>query len=92
MSKVTIHIYHGVGIDRKLIKTIYVSTVSDKKINGHRAAQIIRREIPEFKDYGAVTKTIEGWHASRAIKPSDKCSYHYTWEHVYLVEDEPDDF
>jgi len=61
---------------------------SDKKLTAARASKIIKRELPEFFTAMSVSviKTDEGWEASRTIKPSENCEFHYYWEYAVIIE------
>lgn len=92
MARVTFHRYHESGgageRQRHLVETRFVETASTKPVTARRAGQIIAREFPAFYSIGrTVIKTEEGYWASRALKPTPGCAFHYIWEHVYLTED-----
>lgn len=76
--------------ERKLIPTVHLETVSGKSLTGKRAAQLLAREFPEFRVVGGggLSKTDEGWLASRTIRPARNCDYHFIWEHAFVTEDD----
>ena len=92
MQKVKIAIFHSfpdrTGHDRHLVKTIIVEVQSDKRLTAARAAKVLMREVQGFKSRIGLYmhKTDEGWEAMRALEPSEKCDYHYTWEYAVLSE------
>jgi len=92
MSRVKIQIYHENDTkgETRLIRTVWVERDSDKKLTGKQAKQILAREFPQFlKSYGTLlTKDDEGWRASRTIKPSEKCDYHYIREKAFITEED----
>lgn len=72
-----------------MLKKIIITDVqSDKALTASRAAKILSREVEGFKPRIGphIQKTDEGWLAMRAIKPSEKCDYHYTWDYAVLSE------
>jgi hypothetical protein len=93
MPHVTIRIYERDGSAAQtepiLLETRVISTASAKKLTGQRASQLLLRECPEFK--GAVSvmvlKTDRGWKATRAMRPTKGCSYHYIWQEA-IISDE----
>jgi hypothetical protein len=92
MSRVKIQIYHenNAARESKPARTIWIERNSDKKLTGKQARQILAEEFPRFvKSYGILlTKTSEGWRASRTIRPTAKCDYHYIWERAIIAEEE----
>jgi len=92
VKKLQIKIYQTEPSDpkhkRKLIRHLEIENESDKRLTAARASKIIKRELPEFCTCSSVIviKTEEGWQASRAIKPSDKCKFHYFWEYAVISE------
>jgi hypothetical protein len=90
MSNVSIHIYHkngdASGKERELVRTIFITRSSNKKLTSRQALQLIKKEVPEFRKHYGVVKTSEGWLATRSLKPLEKCSFQYIWEEVILTE------
>jgi hypothetical protein len=94
MAHAKIKIYQGGGAatrpDRILIRTVRVETSSDKRLTSKRAGQLLAREFPNFKNArNGMIKTDEGWMATRSLRPTKDCSFHYIWESA-LVTDESD--
>ena len=93
MPQVIIRIYERDGsaaqTEAVLLETRTVETISAKKLTGQRAAQLLLRECPEFKvaTRVMVIKTDKGWQASRAVRPSRGCSYHYIWQDAIVSDD-----
>jgi hypothetical protein len=77
------------GTDEKvLIKSLEVQVESDKPLNAKSATQLIKRVLPEFGELCHMRKTEEGWMTSRAVAPTAKCKYHYTWEHARIRKEQ----
>lgn len=92
MAQVTIKIYQSDGsaapTERKLTRTVHLETSSGKRLTGKRAAQLLAREFPEFQTAGlGMIKTGEGWMATRSLRPTERCSFHYIWEKAVVSED-----
>jgi len=92
VSRVKIQIYHESDAkgETTLVRTVWIDRDSDKKLTGKQAKQILAKEFPQFvKSYGVLlTKSDEGWRASRTIKPTEKCDYHYIWERAIITEED----
>ncbi len=92
MTQVTLKLYHSDGAardhDRELIETRRIETESAKPLTAKRASQVIAREYPQFKTLTGVMviTTDEGWRASRSLRPTAKCGFHYISEEVYVFE------
>ena len=69
---------------RVLIKRIEIENTSAKKLTGNQAKKILAKDCPEFV---TPIKTDEGWQASRCLKPTEKCGYHYIWEYAVISEE-----
>jgi hypothetical protein len=92
MPSVTIRIYEHDGSAAKtepvLLETRIIETASAKKLTGQRASQLLLRECPEFKGATSVMviKTDRGWKATRTVRPTKGCSYHYIWQDVIVSD------
>jgi hypothetical protein len=92
MALVTVQVYHSSGADRErsrvLVETRRIDTGSDKPLTARRAGQVIAREYPAHARVGRpmVIRTEDGWRATRSLRPTAKCDYHYVWEEVILRE------
>lgn len=92
MAHATIKIYQSGGAatrpGRILIRTVRVETSSRKRLTSKRAGQLLAREFPHFKSArNGMIKTDEGWMATRTIRPTEHCSFHYIWESALVTED-----
>ena len=92
MAQATIKIYQSGGAatrpDRVLIRTLRVETASDKRLTSKRAGQLLAREFPDFESaQRGMIKTVEGWMATRTLRPTEHCSFHYVWESALVTED-----
>ena len=89
MPRIIIKIYRkdrsAGNTERVLIRRVEIENSSSKRLTGNRAAKILASNFPEF--WGLI-KTDEGWSASRTIKPTEKCSYHYVWEYAVISEED----
>lgn len=95
MSRVKIQIFHenNSKSETNLVRTVWIETDSAKKLTGKKAGQILANNFPEFDNYSTrngLIKTGKGWSASRTIKPTDKCSFHYIWENAIVTEEDSD--
>ncbi len=93
MSRVKIRIFHenNAKNETTLIRTVWVDSESDKKLTGKKAGRLLANNFPEFDNSSVregLTKTEKGWRASRTLKPTEKCKYHYVWEHAFITEEE----
>ena len=93
MKKIHISIYHENKSKRekKLVRRMVVESESDKRMTAGRAAKIIARHFPEHGDPLIVIRVEDGWWSRRAIKPTEKCSFHYHWEYVIVHKEEHSD-
>lgn len=62
-----------------------IETESHKQLTAKRAILLLARNFPELKHAGVI-KTERGWRATRSVKPTEKCSFHYVWQHYYVAE------
>jgi hypothetical protein len=89
MPNIIVKIYRQNGsagnTERVLIRRVEIENSSAKKLTGNRAAKILACNFPEFL---GMIKTEEGWSASRTIKPTEKCEYHFIWEYVVLSQED----
>lgn len=67
------------------VETRFVVLESDRRLNGAMAARVIRREFPEIGTVSPLSKTEAGWTIQRALKPSEKCEFHFVWRHYTLT-------
>lgn len=92
MSRIKIQIYHENNTKREtnLVRTVWIEKDSDKKLTGKQAKQILVKEFPQFvKSCGtSLSKHEQGWRASRTVKPTEKCEYHYIWENAFITEED----
>ncbi len=93
MSRVKIQIFHENNAkgEISLVRTIWVERDSDKKLTGKKARQILANNFPEFDNFtvrNGLSKAENGWRASRTIKPTEKCKYHYIWENAVITEED----
>ncbi len=92
MSRVTIRIYERDGsanqTDPVLFEIKLIETGSTKQLTAGRAAQLIKREFPDFTSMlnVLVIKTDKGWKATRTLRPVEGCSYHYIWQDIVVSE------
>ncbi len=92
MAYVTLQVYHSNSAAREptrdLVETRRIDTGSDKALTARRAGQIIAREYPAYARIGGamVTRTEDGWRATRPLKPTEARDYHYIWEEVLIRE------
>lgn len=64
-----------------------IETKSRKQLTAKRATLLLARYFPELSDSEAgVVGTERGWMATRSVKPTEKCSFHYVWQHYYVSE------
>jgi hypothetical protein len=93
VKKIQISVYHEDNAKRrkKLVRRMVVESESGKRLTAGRAAKIIARHFPEHGNPLIVIKVDEGWWSSRTIRPTEKCSYHYHWEHVIVHKEEHPD-
>lgn len=94
MSVIKIRIFHEIGSaanrEKKLIRTLRIEQNSDKQLTAKKAGQILARNVPEFDDFAirqGLVKGVEGFYASRTIKATEKCKFHYVWEHAIVSEE-----
>ncbi len=94
MTCVKIQVFHENGgaakTERKLIRTIWIDTESEKGLTGKRAGQILANNLPEFDNNSTRNGLIKGekcWWKRRTIRPTQKCSYHYIWEYAVITEE-----
>jgi hypothetical protein len=92
MAQVTIKIYQIDGsappTERTLTRTFHLETSSGKRLTSKRAGQLLAREFPEFNGArNGMIKTEEGWMATRSLRPTERCSFHYIWEKAVVSED-----
>ena len=93
MSRIKIQIFHenNAKNETTLVRTIWIERNLDKKLTGKKAGQILANNFPEFDNSGirnGLTKIENGWRASRTIKPTEKCNYHYIWERAVITEED----
>ena|SRR5687768_35116 len=93
MSRVKIKIFHENNAkgETKLVRTVWIERDSDKKLTGKKAGQILANNFPEFDNAitrNGLIKTENGWWASRALEPTEKCDYHYIWEQAFITEED----
>lgn len=90
MAQVTLQVYHTDGAARervrRLVETRYLTTESAKALTAKRASQIIARELPAFAGPSGVRviRTEDGWLATRTLRATESCAYHYVWEEVVV--------
>ena len=90
MTQVTLQVYHSNGAagggDRELVETRHLDTGSAKALTAKRAARIIAREYPAYARVGGagVIRTDEGWQASRSLRSTAGCDYHFIWEEIVI--------
>ncbi len=89
MPSITVRIYRSDGAKgtRTLMRTLRVETQSTKALTGRRATALLRREVAGFKT-GSVIAMPRGWRATRSLRATGTCGYHYVWEEVEIVQDE----
>lgn len=93
MSHIKIQIYHENNAkgETKLNRTIWIDSDSDKKLTSKKAGQILANNFPAFDNSivrnGSI-KTENGWRASRKIKPTEKCDYHFIWEKTVVTKED----
>jgi hypothetical protein len=93
MSRVKIQIFHennALG-ETVLVRMVRLETNSDKKLTARNAGKILANNFPEFDNFSirnGLSKTENGWRASRTLKPTEKCRYHYIWEHVIVTQED----
>lgn len=93
MGFLKIQIFHenNAKSEITLVSTIWIERNSDKKLTGKKAGQILANNFPEFDNSdtrNGLIKIENGWRASRTIKPTEKCSYHYIWERAIITEED----
>jgi len=93
MFRVKIQIYHENNAkgEINLVRTVWIERSSDRKLTGKKAGQILANNFPEFDNStirNGLSKTENGWRASRAMKPSEKCEFHYIWEQAIITEED----
>lgn len=93
MSRVKIKIFHENNAkgETKLVRTIWIEKDSDKSLTGKKAGQILANNFPDFDNFltrNGLSKTESGWRASRTLKPSEKCEFHYIWENAIITEED----
>ena len=69
----------------KHIETRFVEVESDRRLTGAMAVRVIRREFPEIGAVSSALKTEIGWTVQRALKPTEKCDFHFVWRHYTLT-------
>jgi hypothetical protein len=92
MSRVKIQIFHENNAkgETKLVRTIWIEKDSDKSLTGKKAGQILANNFSEFDNSSirnGLSKIENGWRASRTLKPTEKCKFHYIWENAIITEE-----
>lgn len=95
MSRIKIQIYHENNAkgETSLIRTVWIETESEKALTGKKAGRILANNFSQFDSSTTrrgLVKTGNGWRASRTIKPTEKCDYHYIWEYAFVTEENSD--
>jgi hypothetical protein len=93
MSRVKIQVFHENDSKGEtiLVRTIWIDINSDKKLTAKKAGQILANNFPKFDNSGirnGLLKTENGWRASRTLKATEKCSYHYIWEKILITPED----
>lgn len=75
--------------EERTVEIRRVITESHKRLTANVATRILRREFPDFPKLTSAGKSTEKgvFCAMHSLKPTAKCSFHYTWRHYYLAED-----
>ncbi len=93
MSRVKIQIFHENNAkgETKLIRTVWIERDTDKSLTGRKAGQILANNFPEFDNFSirnGLSKAENGWRASRTLKRTEKCEFHYIWEYAVITEED----
>lgn len=92
-ANVKIQIFHENNAkgETTLVRTVWIERISDKKLTGKQAGQILANNFPQFDNSmtrNGLIKIENGWRKSRTIKPTEKCEYHYIWERAIITEED----
>lgn len=93
MSRIKIQIFHENNArgETKLVRTVWIEKDLDEKLTGKKAGQILANNFSQFDNSSirnGLSKTENGWRASRTLMPSEKCSFHYIWENIVVTEED----
>lgn len=93
MQRVKIQIFHENNVkgETTLVRTVWIDKNSDKNLTSRKAGQILANTFPEFDNFSVrngLAKAENGWRASRTIKPTEKCKFHYIWESAVITEED----
>ena len=75
--------------EERTLEVRRVTTESHKRLTAHSATRLLRREFPELPATVSASKSVSvkgEFFAMHSVKPSEKCQFHYSWRHYYLVE------
>ena len=82
LVKITVKDFDTLGGNR-ILETRWIEIGFAQRMNAFTAAQILRKEYPEFE--GQITSRAAGkFHAVRAIDPSERCESQYAWRQYYI--------
>lgn len=84
--KITVTEVDGAGTETVIAKRRF-EVESKKQMTQGRAAKVLAREFPEARTGGRVivSKTELGFHAMKAVRPTERCPEHYMWRHYHLA-------
>jgi hypothetical protein len=85
MVKITIT-ERGPSGKERLISTRSVAVESKKQLTRQRACKILAREHPEL-GIPMVINQGPGFWTTKAMQPSEKCAYHFSWRDYYIAEE-----
>lgn len=85
MQKVKIRVTDKRNDDETLVETRFVEVETDRRLTGAIARRVLRREFPELGEIVTILPYENGWTASRTLKPTENCDYHFVWRHYSLM-------
>jgi hypothetical protein len=86
MVRITISERDSFGAER-MISTRTFDVESKKRLTQGRASKILAREHPELGSPVLLGKRGAGFLASKATKPTEKCSFHFVWRDYYIADE-----
>ena len=77
------------GGERRLVRTLRIPAAGSKALTAKRAAQVLVRALPQFGGHTGprILRTKSGWQASRTLRPTPGCSFHFIWEEAVITEE-----
>jgi len=85
MQTVKIRVTDKRNENETLVETRFVEVETDRRLTGAIARRVLRREFRELGQIVTVIPFENGWTASRTLRPTDHCDYHFVWRHYSLV-------